>query len=185
MKRSHFILIKHPSETTSGRILSATDASMALLDWGFWPLFEKTRCRLMVQPGNSVLIYTAGQCSDAHQVIASAQVAEVLQWNRRLSASSPILLEGIPVSALSLINIQRFAQPVVFTDYLDILSFIPTNRQKWGVAMMGGMRSITQADYQTLTPKHVDVKPEGSLTEVAAALAHGVCTGELLEDPDG
>ncbi|QTN40940.1 EVE domain-containing protein [Marinobacter salsuginis] len=153
MKRSHFILIKHPSETTTGRILSATDASSALLEWGFWPLFEKTRCRLMVQPGNSVLIYTAGQCSDARQVIASAQVAQVLQWNRRLSASCPIFLEGIPVSALQLTNIQLFTQPVVFTDHLDDLSFIPANRQKWGVAMMGGMRSISQPDYQTLTAK--------------------------------
>lgn len=153
MKRSHFILIKHPSETTSGRIMSATDASMALLEWGFCPLFEKTRCRLMVQPGHSVLIYTAGQCSDARKVIASAQVANVLQWKRPLSVSCPIFLEGIPVSALQLTNIRWFSQPVVFTDHLDELSFIPANRQKWGVAMMGGMRSISQPDYQTLTAK--------------------------------
>ncbi len=153
MKRSHFILMKHPSETNNGRILSATDAASALLDWGFWPLFEKTKCRLMVQPGNSVLIYTAGQCSDARQVIASAQVADVVQWHRRLSTGCPIFLEGIPVSALALSHIERFPNPVAITDHLDDLSFIPENRKKWGVAMMGGMRSITQPDYQTLTEK--------------------------------
>lgn len=153
MKRSHFILIKHPSETNTGQPLSSTEAARALLDWGFWPLFENTKCRLMVTSGNSVLIYTAGHRADARRVIASAKVADVLQWNRNLSTSCPIFLDGIPVSALALSNIRRFSQPVVITDHLEDLSFIPTNRKKWGVAMMGGMRSITQPDYQTLTEK--------------------------------
>jgi hypothetical protein len=149
-KREHFILIKHPSELNDFRSVTATEASMALIGAGFWPLFEGTRCRQMVRSGNKVLVYTAGQGKDAKRLIASAIVSEVRAWDRGLAARCPIILEGIPVSALVLGEIQCFDSPRSILDVLDDLSFIPANRQKWGVAMMGGMRSIDAKDYEIL-----------------------------------
>jgi hypothetical protein len=150
-KREHFILIKHPSELNDCTSVTATEAAKALLDAGFWPLFEGTRCRLMVRAGNKVLIYTAGQGKDSKRFIASATVSEVKVWDRKLAVRCPIFLEGIPVSALILGDIQYFDSPRPISDVLDNLSFIPANRQKWGVAMMGGMRSIDARDYEILT----------------------------------
>lgn len=153
MKNEHFILIKHPSETISGKTLTATESCQSLLDTGIWPLFENTRCRLMVRPGNSVLIYAAGQGKDGRRIIASAYVAGITPWSRKFQQKCPILLEGIPVTALHLDRIEHLNSPVLMTDYLDALSFIPENRKKWGVSMMGGMRSISQADYNILARK--------------------------------
>ena len=150
-KNSHFILIKHPSETSQGALLTASESCKELLSWGFWPLFQGTRCRLMVAPGNSVLIYTAGQKEDARRVVAKATVAEIAPWTRSHARACPIFLEGIPVSVLVLQDVEYFENPTLITDHLDDLSFIPTNRKKWGVAMMGGMRSIGLSDYQVLS----------------------------------
>jgi len=153
MKNNHFILIKHPSETSKGEVLSAHESCKRLLDWGIWPLFKNTRCRLMVKPGNPVLIYTAGNASDGRQIIARATVAGITPWYRKAGLNCPILLEGIPESALHLDQIEYLDKPVKITDHLDDLSFIPENRKKWGVSMMGGMRSINQGDYETLSGK--------------------------------
>lgn len=153
MKNEHFILIKHPSETISGKPLTATQSCQSLLDIGIWPLFQNTKCRLMVRPGNSVLIYAAGQGKDGRRIIASAYIAGISPWSRKLQQKCPIFLEGIPVTALQLDRINYLSSPVLMTDYLNALSFIPKNRKKWGVSMMGGMRSISQVDYNILSEK--------------------------------
>lgn len=148
---THFILIKHASESARGELLSASASCAQLLQWGFWPLYQRTRCRLMVKPGNTVLIYTAGQGADARRILAKAKVSEVTPWTRQLENTCPLFLDGLPVSVLALADIEYFEIPPVLTDHLDDLSFIPANRQKWGVSMMGGMRSISDSDYQVLT----------------------------------
>lgn len=151
MKNTHFILIKHPSETHDGMLRSATESCQSLLSWGLWPLFENTRCRLMIKAGNQVLIYTAGQGKDARRILATAKVADIVKWSPKIERACPLFLDGIPVSALVLEHIAYLGSPVNIKDHLDDLSFIPENREKWGVAMMGGMRSIPENDFKTLS----------------------------------
>lgn len=150
--RTHFILTKQESFTPSGQLFSATEAALTLLKRKEWPLFSGTRCRHMVRPGHRVLVYTAGSDPDCRRIIASARVADVVSWKASDSDNYPIILDGVPEKSLVLDEIEIFEPPVDFLAKLDDLSFIPENRKKWGVAMMGGMRSIELSDFKTLTP---------------------------------
>jgi predicted RNA-binding protein len=44
-----------------------------------------------------------------------------------------------------------YESPIDVKTKLDKLSFIPENRQKWGMVFMNGCRKISSADYISLT----------------------------------
>lgn len=149
-KREHFILIKKAGFDNSDRFLSASECANALLDNMLWPLYEKTRCQHMVQAGHRVLIYLAGDEADCKHVIAKAEVNGVELWNSAHKKRFPLMLDGVPNRVLILKNVVRFERPVDVRSQLRQLSFIPANHKKWGVALMGGMRSISATDYAIL-----------------------------------
>lgn len=60
------------------------------------------------------------------------------------------MLDGEPDKVIRLSSICYLGTPVDLLTVLDRLSFIPDNRNKWGVAMMGGVRSLTPEDYIVL-----------------------------------
>ncbi len=51
---------------------------------------------------------------------------------------------------LSLTEANRLTPSVPIANLLDSLSFIPVNRSRWGVAMMGGVRRISDADWNVI-----------------------------------
>ena len=105
----------------------------------------------MISPGHKLLIYIAGNESKGQRVIASALVATIEQWSDKLHKDNyPLLLDGIPDKVLRLHAVREFKNPIDFKSKLDALSFIPSNKKKWGVAMMGGARSLIEADYKML-----------------------------------
>ena len=152
--RTHFILIKRSGFCSRQSALSATDSAKRLLDSRMWPLWENTRCQHMVKPGHKVLVYLAGEEADCKKVIASASIVNITEWSsKKHKASYPLLLDGVPVKVLEFDDIEYFDTPIDFREKLEELSFIPNNRQKWGVSMMGGMRSIEQSDYDVFRPR--------------------------------
>lgn len=151
LSRGHFILVKRSGFSSDQIMISATDGAKALLKTGIWPLWKNTRCKNMVRPGHRVLIYLAGPEADCGNVIASAEVRDVIEWSdRKHQRGYPLLIDGEPLKALMLEKVSLFRNPVSVADQLDNLSFAPENKKKWGVAMMGGMRSLNESDFNVL-----------------------------------
>lgn len=149
--REHFLLIKQSGFNAKGELLSACESAKALLNANMWPLWENTRCQHMVKPNHQLLIYLAGEEPDAKKVVASASVKSIQAWNDNVHKPRyPLLLDGIPRKVLILERINIFDNPISFISKLDKLSFIPENKKKWGIALMGGMRSLTSTDFEEL-----------------------------------
>lgn len=151
VKREHFLVVKKSGFSSDGKLLSAREGTMRLLDVGFWPLWKNTRCKNMIEAGNSLLFYIAGEEKGSRSVIARAKVERVEVWtDRAFKKIYPLMLDGEPDKVIRLANVHCMSTPVSLLSVLDSLSFIPENRNKWGVAMMGGVRSLTAEDYVVL-----------------------------------
>jgi len=147
--RSYFLLIKHQDETTSGRPISAHKAATALLEAGMWPLLEHTRNKRLAEAGDYVAIYLAG--TGQHDVVATARIADKVPWDRELAKRYPLALRGIPSNCLLLDEVQMLRTPIHLPDRAASLSFVTAGARRWGTSLMGGMRSIREADFQLLT----------------------------------
>jgi hypothetical protein len=147
----HFLLVKHADHTAAGAPIKALDAAMALLDAEMWPLWVRTPCKDLVQPGDRIAVYLAG--SGNQVVVASATVDAKQPWSPSLARQYPLTLSGVPLLALRLGDIHRLAKPVSVVSNLARLEFIGQNKKKWGVRLMGGMRSVSARDYDLLTAR--------------------------------
>lgn len=145
----HFLLIKQGDHTPDGVRLNALQAAKALLGAGVWPLWTRTPCKLLVKAGDRVAIYLAGTNNQA--VVATATVREKKLWTASMLRAYPLCLSGVPEQVLMLGDVVELKAPVRIADHLDRLDFIGANKAKWGVRLMGGMRSISVDDFQLLT----------------------------------
>ncbi len=149
--RSHFMLIKQSGYDAKLRPLTAYESAKALMLSGLWPLWSGTRCKHMVSVGHQLLIYAAGFEKYGKCVIGTARVQSLDEWKDAAHKNRyPLMLDGIPEKVLIFDDVSLFDVPVDLRTKLDTLSFVPKNKKKWGVAMMGGMRSLSEADYATI-----------------------------------
>lgn len=149
--KNHFVLIKKSGFDVNQSFKSAKDSTNLLLDAELWPLYKNTRCQHMVKAADRVLFYLAGEEPEGRHIVASAIIKSVEDWSMMHRSGYPLLLEDIPSKVLMLTDIERFMSPIDVKQHLDKLSFIPANRQKWGVAFMGGMRAISEKDHAILS----------------------------------
>ena len=146
-----FVLIKKEGFSESGSLLTAKESAQLLIENRIWPLWEKTNCRKMVSVGDELLIYLAGRECGAQSVIASAKIIKISQWNRKVSATYPLMLDGVPERVLHLSDIRYFQKALHVPSVLDKLSFTPKDKSKWGVKFMGGMRNLNKRDFAVLS----------------------------------
>jgi len=148
----HYLLIKGSGRSRTGAPLNSSEAADALLWSRMWPLWEHTRCRKMIEPGDRVAIYCSG---GAAAVIGTARVTGLEPWTRQHLLAYPLLLEGVPHIVLRLDDIRRFDDPLKVQPILTRLTWFarkaPT--KKWGVHFMGGVRFVNEADFETFTGK--------------------------------
>jgi len=147
----HFLLIKQADYMPDGVRLNALQAAKALLGAGVWPLWTRTPCKLLVQAGDRVAIYLAGTNNQA--VVATATVKEKKLWTSSMLRTYPLCLSGVPEQVLMLGDVVELRIPVRIADHLDRLGFIGSNKAKWGVRLMGGMRSVSVDDFHLLTAR--------------------------------
>lgn len=145
----HFLLIKQADYSVDGDKINAHAAARMLLDAGRWPLWTHTPCKRQVQAGDRLAVYLSGQGN--RTVVATATVKEKLPWKSAMMRTYPLGLGGIPEFVLILSDVSDLKTPVRIADCLDALSFIDPAQPKWGVRLMGGMRSLTDADFRLLT----------------------------------
>lgn len=145
----HYLLIKSDCLSAAGARLSAKESAMALINKGYWPLWEHTRNRKAITAGDKIAIYLSGTGGSA--VIATAKVDMIAQWNTAFARGYPLVLDGTPFAVLLLTNVKILAKAVPAKERLSRLSFINQASPKWGVAFMGGTRSVSADDFAVLT----------------------------------
>ena len=104
-------------------------------------------------PGDRVVIYVGGQQEGSKLFVASAEVVscELVTAVARRNVA-PNVAEGnqLAVGWLQLGTVKEFSTPVPILELLDRLSFIPENRARWGVALVGGVRRIDDRDWDLI-----------------------------------
>jgi len=51
---------------------------------------------------------------------------------------------------LSFENLSKLSRPILFKSLLEQFTFCPQNKQKWGAALMGGIRRLNDTYYQLI-----------------------------------
>ena len=159
--RNHFILMKRDGFNNAGEMISASTGIKALCNYGKGPLWERTRCKDMINAGDDILLYAAGDGPDTKHIVGFAKVESIESWNRRHKREYPILLDGVPQKVINLKCQTLFAQPLPMRSVIEKMTFAPENIKKWGVCFMGGMRSIKTVDFDTLMKEVVKLQATG------------------------
>jgi hypothetical protein len=143
-----YILICTDTEDGDDAVIPAVTVLNARLAASRWPLYERTRYRRNIVVGDRLVLYAGGgraggKCFHAIAVVGQ-KIAPDRSMIRRFSG-----LEGhLPaVDWLHLAKIERLDPCIPMAEILAKLSFIPANRSRWGVAMMGGVRKISDIDW--------------------------------------
>lgn len=145
----YFLLIKQASPDANGVMLSAWRSAERLLTVGLWPLWQHTRNRKAITAGAKVAIYLAG----TSEVVATASVASKEHWTAAHRRAYPLMLDGTPDSVLILDTVATFERAISVPGRIDKLSFLRPGAIKWGVAFMGGTRSLSKEDFDVLTKR--------------------------------
>lgn len=146
---SYFILIVSDTYGLSGKRYLASKLVEKRLERGIWGLYPSTPNRNVIQVGDQVLIYLGGNGPNRCSVIAAAKVGEIENPRTAIFVDPPNVESNAADRLLHLVEVQKI-QPVDIRALLDDLSFIPENRKKWGVALMGGCRKISLEDYRKI-----------------------------------
>ena len=146
-----FILVTSDPRTQNGRKAWARSLVRDRLQRAKWPIYERTRHRDEFAPGVGVLFYIGGSRREAGTVVASAEVSSVRDWCYDDGLVDPARYQTpLPTKVLHLRNIEWLQRPFKFREALEGLSFCPKNLTKWGVVLIGGVRQVTQRDWDIL-----------------------------------
>ena len=103
-----------------------------------WPIYKRTPNRGNLWPGDFVVFYKAGK--DGKRFLGKANLNSEAEKFNSLNY------------AVKLKNITTWKKGVEITEILDDLLFIG-NPKLWGNYLQGGVRRITERDYNTITSK--------------------------------
>jgi hypothetical protein len=147
----NYILTTSDAEQLTGGVYSAHRVVRFRLTKLEWPLYERTRNRKLIKSGDRLLIYCGGARAGRGHIVASAVVDSIfdVRRGRRLSEESEFI-SGNPDYVLILKDVSEFSKPVYFRDILPKLDCCPKNMSKWGVILHGGVRRISNSDFDTI-----------------------------------
>lgn len=143
------MLITSSSETNAGALVKSESVAIGRLKAQEWPIYSYTKNRSAICVGDKVVAYAAGGLLVGASTIINIvrDVPSVRRWRE-------ISIITMPNVALVLLleKPQLFVPTVKIKSLLNELSFIP-NHGKWGSALMGGTRKISQNDYRIICAK--------------------------------
>ena len=116
---------------------------------GTWPLHGRTSNQARLQRGDEVLFYAAGKGDpDRGHIIATGRLASgrVLASTTEATPRSWVGLRQAPQYEVRLEEVSLLQKPVDLRVLVHQLSFV-ANKDRWGTALQGGIRSIPDRDY--------------------------------------
>ena len=154
MKKNNFILIATDNEELTGRFAPAFEIAEFRLGLRQWPMYEGTRNRRNVGVGDNVLVYCGGSKKLSQCLIGYAKVASIQPFKSR-SHSDELdkYLTNTPSQVLFLNEPVIFSEPIQFRSILPNLECCPSNLQKWGVILHGGVKKISDNDFSYILGK--------------------------------
>lgn len=102
-----------------------------------WNLNHSTANKELIQEGDRVAFYV----SEGRKIVGQAVISEKISLNNKNDISYK----------LSFSNIKIFKSQISFLDKLKLSSMKPNNLSKWGVIVMGGLRKISNSDFEIFT----------------------------------
>ena len=149
---ANYILICMDGTDADGRLLRAAAVARNRIGAKLWPIYSGTRNRTDIKVGDRFVVYIGGQREHAQEFVSTGFVAGMELPSESRRADSPNLNEvGPPAHAwLRLMDIRDLEPAVSVRPLLDSLSFVPKNRKRWGVALMGGVRRISDDDLKLI-----------------------------------
>ena len=147
----NYILITSDSYTAGGSTIAAFDICVVRLKHGRWPLYVSTAHTNRIKPGDKFLVYVAGKHYSRQCFISSFKVIEIIS-KKLLNIDEKILNLTNPNPVKELIFKKSEALKVVnIKEYLDRLDHTKKRvSNKWGALMMGGVKKISDDDYNLI-----------------------------------
>lgn len=151
----YFLLGANDGFDEDERRRPARDVAMGWLSRRSWPVYANTKNRLAFDAGARVVFYVGGKSSDAQTLIGFGTIAAVRSATsaERNGAGAG---EKTPVKIIDFKPLTLFRTPVPIRPLLDQLEMFAKVRQRWGVALVGGSRRISEADFELILSSEKD-----------------------------
>lgn len=162
-----------------GNKLSGEQIYQRLMKLKAWGIGERTPSRRDLQRGSKVVFYQAGH--GGQRFLGTATIASALRKMSEERAAERRAI-GIEPSAydLDLTDIETWEEPKPIVDLIQHLEFV-TNKEHFGVHFQGGVRRISETDYQTIVKF---IPPKGGVTlkpGQEVEYTHTIVQGMLIE----
>mgnify|MGYP001473894158 FL=1 len=135
----YFILLTSDSGKPAQEILNQRLKSRT------WEIYDKTNLRNQLEEKSKVIFYLAGSGPNSQHFVGEAIIDKIIYANSSYSEEANTMIH----STLHFDQITNYQEPVSIKKILKKLTFI-TNPAKYGTALNGGVRRITQKDYLTI-----------------------------------
>ena len=150
---ANFILVCSDGQDSEGFSFGASEVANKRLQEGRWPLYRRTKHRRAFEKGDRLLIYVGGTGAKRQSFVATAAVAKIVSAEE--TRSVPLLGRKKATTAVAAwleLTSQRLLEPEIeIRPLLPRLSFAPNNPQRWGPTLIGGVRVITDVDWEIIT----------------------------------
>jgi hypothetical protein len=145
--KEYYILVANDSENKFGKKIPAADVIKQRMQNKQWEIYRGTKFKDFLKTGDVCIFYSAGRKTGSQKFLGEGEIKNI--------HVSPIcvaeyLNQEEPLKYVEFSKIKAYKVPVSIREKLDLLSFIPENRQKWGMVFMNGCRKILEEDYKAI-----------------------------------
>lgn len=132
----YFILLTSDSNKYANEILEQRLKSKV------WEIYDKTNLRNQLQEKSKVIFYLAGAGPNSQHFVGEAMIDKIIYANSSYSEEANTMIH----STLHFDKITKYKNPVSIKKIMKNLKFIK-NPAKYGTALNGGVRRISESDY--------------------------------------
>ena len=148
---SNFILVAMDTPKDVGGVVPAFEILRRRLHKGIWPLYSGTKNRNAIQIGDRIIFYVGGKGPQNGNFVATAVVSNIAYAGRSERFPDGQEVYSKPVEKLvRLAAVASVAPAIPIKRFLDVFEFFPTNKKRWGVALVGGSRRISDIQFNII-----------------------------------
>lgn len=135
----YFILLTSDSNKHAEEILAQRLKSK------IWEIYDKTNLRNQLEEKSKVIFYLAGSGPNSQHFVGEAIIDKIVHANSKYSEEANTMIH----STLHFEKILNYKVPISIKKIMNNLTFI-TNPAKYGTAINGGVRRISEKDYKII-----------------------------------
>ena len=146
----YFLLGANDGFDINERKVSAFSIVEVWLSKPAWPVYAKTKNRLAFEPGAHVVIYVGGKQRNSQSFFGTATIDQVRDPTFREIEDAAETSAPPPVRILVFKDVRRFPSSNSIRPLISRLEMFGKLGPKWGVALVGGSRRLSKADYDII-----------------------------------